>query len=95
MDENGNIEELTEEQLMQEFMRLMDQTPRPTELTVNSFAETMEMPRDRARYLLYKYELRGVLKARKVRVGTSSVNAYSPAKGTWKDAVDLMKQELK
>lgn len=88
-----NMEEVTELDLMKEFMRLTDKSLREDELTVNMFMDYMDMERNRARYLLAKYEAKGILKVRKVRVNASAVNAYSPAEGTWKDAVEAIKEE--
>ena len=88
-----DMEEVSELDLMREFMKLTDRTVKETELTVNDFMEYMKVTRNRARYLLAKYEADGLLKCRKVSVNQSSVNAYSPAKGTWKDVVETLKRE--
>ena len=92
MEENiENMDDVTELDLMKEFMKLTDKPLQPNELTVRMFMDHMDINRNKARYMLAKYEEKGVLKSRKVIMNGTSVNAYSPADGTWKDAVEKLK----
>jgi len=86
------IEEITNLDLMREFIKLTDNEIKPGEISVAMFMEE-GYTRNRARYTLSKYRELGVLKTRKVLVDGKSVNAYSPKEGTWKDVVERMKQE--
>ena len=91
MEKNVDMENVTELDLMKEFMHLADKPLQEDELTVNMYRDYMGVDRNRARYLLSKYEQMGMLKSRKVAINGTAVNAYSPADGTWKDLVQRMK----
>lgn len=95
MEENVNkkMEDVTELDLMKEFMRLTDEPLREDELTVNMYRDYMDVTRNRARYLLARYEQMGLLKLRKVSINGTAMNAYSPAEGTWQDLVKRMKNK--
>jgi hypothetical protein len=87
------MEDITELDLIKEFIKLTDKPLRSNELTVRRFMEYADVERNRARYVLAKYEEMGLLKMRKVVINGAALNAYSPAKGTWKDLVESMKKE--
>jgi hypothetical protein len=93
MDKKIDMENVTEEDLMKEFMRIATEDIKPGELTVNMFMEYTGVTRNRARHLLAKLEDHGVLKMRKVVIGSTVMNAYSPKNDTWKDVIDQIKQE--
>lgn len=95
MEENveRDMEEVTELDLMKEFMELTNKPLQENELTISMFMEYMDVTRNRARYMLAKYEEKGILKSRKFIMNGTSVNAYSPAKGTWKEAVEKLKNQ--
>lgn len=94
MDEKMNVnpDDITELDLMKEFMKLTDVPLQPNELTVRMFMEHMNVDRNKARHTLYKYENLGILKSRKVIMSGTQVNAYSPKNGTWEDVVKKMKE---
>ena len=93
MDQKINMENVTEEDLMKEFMRIATENIKPGELTVNMFMNSTSITRNRARHLLAKLEGNGILKKRKVVIDSTVMNAYSPKNGTWKDVIDQIKQE--
>ena len=95
MDEQINSKQITEDDLMKEFMEITahSKTQKENELTVDNFIEKAGVPKGRARYILKKYEDAGILQSRKVQIGSDIVNAYSPNHGTWKDVVKAIKQE--
>lgn len=88
-----SMEDITELDLMKEFVELTNKPLRSNELTVRNFMEYADVDRNRARYMLARYEELGFLKMRKVIINGTSVNAYSPAKGTWRDLVESLKKE--
>lgn len=89
-----DMSEVTELDLMREFMDLTNQPLLETELTVSKFMEYTGVEKNRARYLLSKYQQQGLLKVRKISMNRTNINAYSPAEGTtWKDVVDAMKHK--
>lgn len=90
---NKNMEDVTELDLMKEFMRLTDKPLQENELTVNMYKDYMDVTRNRARYLLARYEQMGLLKLRKVTINGTAMNAYSPAEGTWQELVRRMKNK--
>lgn len=92
-DVNRNMENITELDLMKEFMRLTDRPLQENELTVNMYKDYMDVTRNRARYLLARYEQMGLLKLRKVIINGTAMNAYSPAEGTWQELVERMKNK--
>ncbi|MGC9423765.1 hypothetical protein, partial [Vibrio sp.] len=72
---NKNMEDITELDLMKEFMRLTDKPLQENELTVNMYRDYMDVTRNRARYLLARYEQMGLLKLRKVTINGTAMNA--------------------
>lgn len=88
-----DMEDVTELDLMNEFMQISTKPLRENELTVNDLMSHMNITRNRARYTLSKYEQAGLLKSRKVIIDSSSVCAYSPVSGSWRDVVEAIKQE--
>lgn len=89
MEENieKNMEDITELDLMKEFIRLADKPLLPNEITVNLLTEISGKRKRRARYILAKYEQEGFLNSRKIVIDGRCVNAYSPANGTWEDVI--------
>jgi orotate phosphoribosyltransferase-like protein len=90
-DVSRSMEDVTELDLMKEFMRLADKPLQEYELTVNMYKDYMNVSRNKARHLLYKYEQMGLLKKRKVTINGSAMNAYTPAEGSWQELIDKMK----
>lgn len=86
--------DITEEQLMQEFVRIVSLSEKKAdELTARDFAKYANVHQRRAQYLLNKYTEKKILKMRKIVLNGSSTNAYSPYKGSWKSVVEAIKNE--
>ena len=93
MGKNIDMEHITEQDLMREFMEVVSEGLRDNEITVNMYMEHMGATRNVARHKLSMLEGKGILKKRKVVVDSTLMNAYSPRHGTWKDVIDQIKQE--
>jgi hypothetical protein len=91
MERNIDLDNVSEQDLKHEFMKLSTSEIQENEITVRDFMEFMNVSNKRAAYVLAKYEDKKILKSRKVLVGVSLVNAYSPLIGTWKDVVEKLK----